>query len=190
MKNFLFIDTETTGFKKGGSLIQDGQARVCQIAMMLTDKSGKSLCSFSSLIKPDDWQIHPGAQAVHGKTNDMCEVYGVNFVFAYNIFAQLAKKADLIVAHNVNFDRGMMEIENAYCAQREGRTAEMILKPWHCTMITNTHIKGGKWPKLSEALKHYCNREATDAHDAMGDCIDCRDIFFATYNEMFDVASA
>jgi DNA polymerase-3 subunit epsilon len=176
-ERFLGLDTETTGFKKSGPLIQDGQARVCQIAMILKDEDGKTISQFCSLIKPEGWTISDGAMKVHGITNEMCEQFGIDSRLIFLIYKAFAEKATKIIAHNSTFDEGMMEIEGAYNGQPK------ILTPWHCTMKTNTHISGGRWPKLCDVVRHYCNRETTNAHDAMGDCIDCLDVFFATYRK-------
>ncbi len=181
-ETFLFIDTETTGFKKSGPLIQEGQARVCQIAMLLTDSNGKSLAEFSALIKPDGWQIGEGAAKVHGFTNDLCEKYGINFKSAVAFYSRMVGMASQVIAHNSEFDRSMMEIEEEYSVNvaTDIGFRYTTSKQWFCTMKTNTHIKNGKWPKLTEALQHYCGRASTEnAHDAMYDVRDCRDIFFA-----------
>lgn len=171
---FLFIDTETTGFAKNGELKQEGQARVCQIAMLLTDEKGKSLLEFSALIKPDGWTIGEGAGAIHGFTNELCEMFGLGGPTAAKLFRRMASMSQRIIAHNSDFDRRMMEIECAY------HSVPAPDVPWHCTMKTNTHITNGKWPKLEEALRHYCQRDLGEfAHDAMYDVKACRDIFFA-----------
>lgn len=185
----LIIDTETTGFpKKYGALIQDGQARVCQVAMLLTDDDGKSLAEFSCLIKPDRWEIHENAAKVHGFTNELCEQYGISAKSAYAFFTRMAKIADMIVAHNSEFDMKMMQIEAAYCEQDFPET------PWYCTMIESSPILNlpptekmmacgftkNKPPNLGEALKFMCDKElGSGAHNAMYDVAACRDIYFA-----------
>lgn len=115
---FLFIDTETTGFpKKGAQVIVPGQARVCQVAMLLTDHAGKPLAEFSSLIKPDGWKIDEGAAKVHGFTNEICEKHGMNFRAVLNLFCFMVSRATTIIAHNADFDKQMMDIELAYGIQ-------------------------------------------------------------------------
>lgn len=179
-ETFLFIDYETTGFKKRGAAVQDGQARACQVAMLMTDHKGRSLCEFSSLIKPDGWKIGQGARDVHGFTDDQCELYGLPFISALGLFINLAKKSDLIIAHNVDFDRDISNIEGEYYAHSIQEKWIAPATPWHCTMKTNTHLTGGKWPKLEEALQKLCGKTlGTFAHDAMYDVKACRDIFFA-----------
>ena len=172
--NFLFIDTETTGFPKSGERIQEGQARVCQIAMILSAPNGRTLAEFSTLVKPYKWTIHPKAQAIHGISDDMCAKYGLPQKQVMDIYYQLASKAGQKIAHNEKFDRQMMDIENAYyCDEDLGAEAQ-----WYCTMITNTTY-GGKWPKLADLYRQKCGKELVNAHDAMADTRACRDIFFA-----------
>lgn len=177
METFLFLDTETTGFKKSGQLVQEGQGRVCQVAMILTDSQGIPLSEFCTLVKPDktDWEIHPGAQAVHGKTKAMCMTHGIEQQEMVDIFDSFMSRASQIVAHNESFDRGMMEVELAYAGAEDP-----LLREWFCTMKKNTHISRGRWPKLDYALQHFCGRSmGNSAHDAMADTRACRDIFFA-----------
>ncbi len=185
----LAIDTETTGFaKKHGPLIQEGQARVCQIAMLLTDDEGKSLAEFSCLIKPDGWEVNEKAQAVHGFSKEMCEQYGIGMKSAYAFFSRMAKIADVIIAHNSDFDMKMMQIEAAYYEQ------EFPVTPWYCTMNESSPIINlpptekmmaygftkNKPPNLGEALEYMCQRTLGDgAHNAMYDVAACRDIYFA-----------
>jgi len=178
---FLFGDTETTGFKKNGNLIQEGQGRVCQLALLLTDDQGRSLAEFCSYIKPDGWVIGEGAQKVHGITMEQCEKFGLSMNAVFMLYKRLADMATQIIAHNSDFDKGMMQIEEAYFNQaRKEMEFVVVNTPWFCTMKPNTHITGGKWPKLNEALKHFCQRDLGDmAHDAMHDVKACRDIFFA-----------
>ena len=180
-QTYLFIDTETTGFFKRGPHIQDDQGRVCQIAMLLTDCVGKSLMEFSALVKPDNWKIGAKAQEIHGFSDIMCEQFGISQRSMVAMYKCAARKASMIVAHNEEFDRNMMDIECAYYAQAMiGSEVDEVKRQWFCTMKPNTHITGGKWPKLEEALQHFCKRSlGNTAHDAMYDVKACRDIFFA-----------
>lgn len=186
--SLLFIDTETTGFpKKYGNLVQDGQARVCQVAMLLTDKDGRSMAEFSTLIKPDGWQISEEAGRVTGFTNEVCELWGVAGKAAYLFYLRMSSIAEKIIAHNTDFDKKMMDIEGAYNGM------PVCSKPWICTMKVSSPIlnlpptekmiaagiNSPKSPKLEEALTALCGRSLGDtAHDAMYDVKACRDIYF------------
>ena len=177
-ETYLILDTETTGFAKSGAKVQEGQARVCQLALILTDHTGKPLTKFCSLIKPDGWKISEGAQKVHGITDEMCDRHGIPFLVAIELFHVLADKATVTVAHNDEFDRNMLDIETEYF--NSNTTKRYIgARKWFCTMRSNTHLKGGRWPKLSETYKHYMQRDPVDAHDALVDAEACKDIFFA-----------
>lgn len=177
---YLFNDTETTNFPKKGAAIQEGQGRVCQLALLLTDGKGKSLAKFSTLIKPDGWIIGEGAQKVHGITMEECERFGVPAKTAFAMYNNFCSKATLRVAHNDEFDNNMMSIEQAYYNASVSANVNIKLKSF-CTMKSNTHITpGGKWPKLDFTLQHYTGRSLGDtAHDAMFDAEACRDIFLA-----------
>lgn len=185
---YLFIDTETTSFpKKYGDIKQDGQARVTQIAMLLTDGNGRSMAEYSTLIKPDGWVINEEAAKVTGFSNELCELWGVSCKAAFNFYLRMAGIATKIIAHNIEFDRKMMQIEAAYCEQAFPQN------DWFCTMHstaplvnippTEKMIAAGfnkpKDPKLEESLQFMCGRSLGDtAHDAMYDVKACRDIYF------------
>lgn len=187
---FCFIDTETTGWKKNGALVQEGQARVCQLALLLTDHEGFPLAKFSSLIKPDGWTISKGAFECHGITVEQCEQFGVSFQTAVGMYKWISSRATLRVAHNADFDGGLLDIECAYDLKTRGLAdIKTNLPPWFCTMKdeqirkqVNAKDKNGnlKDPKLEEALQYFCGRSVGEnAHDALVDAEACKDVFFA-----------
>lgn len=162
---FLFLDYETTGFKK--------PARACQMAMLLSDAKGRSIAEHSFLIKPEGWQVSQFNIDSCGITQEDCENYGISAKAAFCLFKKLAEMATYVVAHNSDFDKSFAHIE----AEALGEIVPAT--PWFCTMKSNTHI-GGKWPKLEEALRHFCGRDlGSNAHNATYDVEACRDIFFA-----------
>lgn len=179
----LFRDTETTGFKKGGALVQEGQARVCQVALILTDATGRPLQKFSTLIKPDGWLVSKFNVESCGITQEDCEQFGMAMSSVMRLYNRMASAATLLVAHNDDFDHGMFEIEDAYHGGVLPNKDHLTTKRF-CTMKTNTHISGGKWPKLEATLQHYCGRSlGEDAHDAMFDTEACKDIYLAMQKE-------
>lgn len=173
-------DTETTSFAKNGALIQDGQARVCQIAMLLCDEEGKHLSEFTTLIKPDGWTIGQGAQDVHGISMEDCYKFGMPARVALETIDAMMGQSRLMVFHNANFDWKLFQIEYAY-AQKPMPNIERF-----CTMLASMDICNlpgqygkPKWPKLAEALPIMCGRElGDDAHDAMVDTKGAKDLFF------------
>lgn len=184
----LGLDTETTGFPNARLDARDPkQGRVCQLALKLITTEGRILAQFSSLIRPDGWEMSEGAQKVHGHSIEDCEAYGVHVMTAWKTFMHMAAMADMIVAHNSEFDLKMMMMEANALEQN------MIDTPWHCTMKQATPIcKIPPTPKmraagfgpyksanLTEALKIICNKDLEGAHDAMVDVNGCLDLFLA-----------
>tara|TARA_R110000851_G_scaffold111570_2_gene235099 strand:+ start:4992 stop:5594 length:603 start_codon:yes stop_codon:yes gene_type:complete len=191
MELYLAIDTETTGFKRSGQLTQTGQARMCQLGMILFDETGKELSSFKTLIKPDDWVIGEGAFRCHGISQEDCEMYGIPQEVAMRLYYALASKAKMKVAHNAKFDQSIMEIEDAYFdGQRSIEDAISINKHWYCTQEnskdicrippTEKMVAAGRYhhktPSLEEALFHFTGEKLDGAHDAMVDTIACKKV--------------
>lgn len=192
METFLFLDTETTGFAKGGTLIQYGQARVCQLAMILADEKAKKIAEFSTLIKPTDWEISAGAEKCHGISQQECELHGLDIEDVMDIYHDLSRKAGMNVAHNMSFDKRMMNIESAYHTGNTGERLEQRPVSWFCTQEKSTQVcqipptpkmmAAGrhhyKAPTLEEAYKHFTGFGLDGAHDAMVDTRACMTVFF------------
>ena len=108
--------------------------------------------------------------------------------FAIAAFSYFYHHADLICAHNVAFDRSIMEVA---IARYSGRT-KVLTKPSYCTMKeatpilnlppTEKMVKAGfnkpKPPKLEECMRYFFGEDLHDAHDAMADVIACRRLYF------------
>ena len=179
----LFFDTETTG-KADFRAEPDAphQPRLVQLAAILTDNDGKEMGSLNLIIKPDGFEIPTDASRVHGITTKTAIEYGVGLEAALPIFAQLALKPHLIVAHNFDFDLLIMRGEFLRCGFEED-PFEGALK--FCTMREMTPLcklpgkyDDYKWPKLQEAHIHAFGSEFDDAHDALADVRACAKLYF------------
>lgn len=180
---YLFFDTETTGFVNRSLGVRDPkQGRACQIAAILTTENGKVLSEFSTIIQPDGWSITEGAQNIHGWDDDTCRAHGLESRKAFLMFVRMMRRAGTIVAHNLDFDYKVMDVE--------AEAHEMLLpesQKQYCTMKNATNLcripkkkgSGYKWPKLEEATRILCGYELDGAHDAMADTRACMDVFFA-----------
>lgn len=188
-ETFLFTDTEVTGWRKSGPKIQEGQGRVCQLAAILTDDIGNSIIELSLYVKPDGWKISDGARECHSITDEHCELFGVDQQVMMFHFRHLAERATQIVAHNCEFDKAMLDIENAYYMKNEEPCTR---KPWYCTQQNAVDLckipptekmkKAGRYhyksPTLAEAYQILCGKRLEGAHNALHDVRACRDIFF------------
>ena len=194
---YLFYDTETDG-KYNFSLpfSHPSQPNIAQLAAQVTDINGKVKAEMNVLIKPlrPDLEMPEGAFQVHGITMEDLYKYGVPIYRAIDMFTSLVdtipfEYGGYMVAHNEKFDTGMIRA----AMFRAGILWEDGVVPFSlengfvkfCTMKVATNVlkikgpRGNKWPTLQEAVKMLCGREQNNAHDAMGDVIDCRDVFFA-----------
>lgn len=184
----LFFDTETTGFFQDRLPVDHpDQPYIVQLAAELCDDSGNSVSSFS-LIIDNGVEIPMQASNVHGITTERAVKFGVSAAAALSLFTHLYQRADVVVAHNIKFDRGVVE---AAIARHYDRVMP-LRKPLYCTMEaaspivnlppTERMLAAGftkpKPPKLEECIKHFFDESLDGAHDAMVDVAACRRVYF------------
>lgn len=177
----LFFDTETTGkcnFKRGPS--DPSQPRIVQLAALLCDDAGREDNFLNVIIKPEGWSIPQEAAGIHGITTERALADGITMADALERFAELIAETDIVIAHNVDFDALVVSSEFI----RDGGRFSLPSKRF-CTMKATTHIcklpgmHGYKWPKLSEAYRHFFGVDLEGAHDALSDVRACARIYFA-----------
>ena len=186
----LFFDTETTGF------VQDrlptdhpDQPDVVQLAAQLTEADGTPIAGFSLIVCPREGvSIPKKASDVHGITDERAAAMGVSAAFALSAFTHLYQRASLIVAHNIKFDRAVMETA---IARHYGKVMP-LRKPLFCTMEAASPIVNlpptermqaagftkPKPPKLEECIRFFFNEDLAGAHDAMIDVQACARTYF------------
>ena len=195
MTNFLFFDTETSGFiKKDLSADDPNQAWCIQIGALLTDETGTEIERLDMMIKPDGRDMHPMALATHGITLEHAQEHGLPEVEVANQFGTLLRKADLIVCHNYLFDWGhanaLLE-RNMDNLSDEARSAFYLDTPSFCTMKDKKIVKfcglknkanRAKVPKLIELYEKLFEESFDCAHDAMADISATKRCFFELIN--------
>lgn len=178
----LFFDTETTGFKTSTHT-----PRLVQIGAILQDsETGRILSEFNGMVVTEDFPIPEEASNIHGITNELADANGFPMDAVDKIFAGMISCADLVVAHNIQFDLGIVEDNLPISA------GFISTKEHFCTMINSTEIVGilkshgggNKWPKLTEAYRHFFEADFDNAHDAMADVRACRDIYFKLLHQL------
>lgn len=187
----LFFDTETTGFLDDRlPLDHEAQPYIVQLAAQLCEKDGRPVAGFCFIIDPgigNGINIPERAAAVHGITNERAVRFGVSSEFALSAFAHLYERAALVCAHNIKFDKGIIEVA---IARHYGRVMP-LRKPLFCTMEAASPIiklpptekmraagfDKPKPPKLEECIRHFFNEELDGAHDAMVDLTACRRVY-------------
>lgn len=177
---FLFFDTETTGlplFNAPGD--HPAQPDCVQIAGLLADED-HVLGQFNFIVQSDK-ESHPKAIEAHGITAEIIAAYGVPRKTALNVFHNIMKKAEGIVAHNADFD---MKVIRIMYAQENVKAPDF--PPSFCTMKTSVEtckipkLKGSgyKWPSLQEAFRVLVDPKGFDgAHNAMVDVTACYEVW-------------
>ncbi|KAA0684563.1 3'-5' exonuclease [Neorhizobium sp. P12A] len=184
----LFFDTETTGFFQDRLPVDHpDQPYIVQLAAELCDDDGKPISGFSFIID-NGVDIPAQAANVHGITTERAAQFGMSAASALSPFTHLYQRADLVCAHNIKFDRGVVEAAIA----RHYERIMPLRKPLFCTMEaaapivnlppTERMLAAGfnkpKAPKLEECIRHFFNEDLGGAHDAMVDVIGCRRVYF------------
>ena len=90
-------------------------------------------------------------------------------------------EADVIVAHNLAFDRSIMKTALHRLGGKPDRMGDLRQV---CTMEASTEIlklpgrfDSYKWPSLGEAYRFFTERELEGAHDALVDSEACLAVF-------------
>lgn len=173
-KNYLFFDTETTGFPKNWNAPVtdlDNWPRLVQLAYMLYDSKGNLILSNECIIKPEGFTIPISASNIHRVSTERAFKEGQPITSVLNEFNDLIKKADYLVAHNMSFDEKIIGSE----LLRNGFKDSTQNKDKICTKLKSTRfcaIKGSygyKWPKLSELHYKLFGFDFEGSHDALSD---------------------
>jgi DNA polymerase III subunit epsilon len=177
----LFYDTETTGLpNRNRSLWYPTQPYVAQLAYLLDD-GGEVIDQTDILVQPYDkhWKMSPKSQEIHGKTREMCEAEGVPMPVMLDQFIDAVTEADVLVCHNVGFDKLLMAMQAAKIDKDMDHYNIFEGKKHVCTMLAALPIckippKDGrknsyKWPTLQELHKFLFGEEFDGAHDALAD---------------------
>ncbi len=170
----IYLDTETTGLYPG---------QICQLAYII--QNGKNVSAKNFFFAVDDMPY--GAFLVHGFSKEkLLELScGKRFCDHVKEIKDDFEKADLIVAHNVNFDFMFLRAEFNVCG------LDFVYKREYCTMKNLTPVckllrssgKGYKYPKLVEACNHFGVTDTEIKQDVMrffGTELDYHDARFDT----------
>jgi DNA polymerase III subunit epsilon len=198
----LIFDTETTGTTNWKEpYTHHSQPDLVQLGILLVDtETWQTKLQLSLLIRPSSntQEIQPGAQAVHGISRQDGEKYGVPLNTALSVLLDAATQADCVVAHNLKFDRAVIQTalfrNSALLPPQKGGNDAPSSAAWStdmvniCTMEYCTdllrlpsqynHTKSYKWPTLAESYQYFTNgQEIETAHDALADATACLTIF-------------
>jgi DNA polymerase III epsilon subunit-like protein len=197
----LAFDTETSGFPpkvdrtKPPVPIAD-YPHILQLSFVLYDRNKQEIIrTYNEYIKiPDHIQIPEAATRVNGIDKQICDMRGVPIETALLAFCEAYMEADVVVAHNIAFDRKMMEIEVHRNLPNNPHMLSLFNELFNdlhgirteCTMAMGKFVcdlyvekNGQRWkkaPKLSELHFHLFGTIPDNLHDALVDttaCLNC-----------------
>jgi DNA polymerase III epsilon subunit-like protein len=185
----LIFDTETTGLptERNASILETKKwPHIVQLSYILYDTKTKTVISCSdNIIKiNDEVIISEDSIAIHHITRDLVKEKGICILEAIDRFNECLLKCDIVVGHNISFDKRMMMVECIRNKKPQYFTTKGIRKSEYCTMKNSIEIckipvinKDGeqyfKYPKLSELHNHLFNSIPEGLHNAMADVLIC-----------------
>lgn len=179
MKLF-FFDTETTGvpdFIAPSSA--EHQPRIVSVAGILVDYETREVeAAFDLIVRPEGWVIPDDVIAIHGITNERASRVGISESLATEVVREMARLADIRVAHSANFDNRIIRIA------LKRFMGDVVADDWKdrpsiCTAQLARKIMGGKIPKLADAHQYFLGEGFEGAHSALADAEACMRVYFA-----------
>lgn len=158
---YAVIDTEGSGlfdFKRPADA--EGQPRLAELVMIFLDDSLQVESEYQAYVRPDGWEMSPGATAVNKLTTEFLIENGRPIVDVLADYTAAIVGERVIVAHNAQHDCKTMRAE----LRRAGLPDLFEQTKNICTMRALTDVccippaggRGGyKFPKLSEACVYF-----------------------------------
>lgn len=177
----IVIDTESTGLTRlsfANKFNYKQWPRMVQIAWALVD-DGAIVERQSFIIQPNDYTIPAAATQIHGIRQEDAIKKGVPIESAMDRLQHAFAKCHCVIAHNINFDVGIIESE----ALRKDLRIKIPTKRV-CTvhlgrqyLQRNKGIKRGGYPKLSQLYESLLGFTYSGQHDAANDVIACFHVY-------------
>lgn len=190
----LAYDTETTGIIKGSDYTNPSAPFLASIAMILYDSEAhRIVSSFNAAVQPEGWSMPEEAGRVNGLTDEYLHKVGIPSAVVIPTVIALASRAELCIAHNIEFDTKIIAaaLWRHLMTECDDTIAHAVIGQWlktpsYCTMqaskaVVNALDKRGriKFPKLIETYEFFFNRELDRAHSANADAVAVLEIYMA-----------
>ena len=186
----LVFDTETTGLpsERNASIRDvDKWPHIIQISYILYDTDiDKVLCCVDNIVRlEDDVEISEKSIELHKITRTLSKRKGIHIRNAINDFNMVLENTELVVAHNLSFDKKMVMVECVRLNMKQkftngsGRGVRE-----YCSMKNNVSLckiekvgwdgeKYYKYPTLSELHNYLFGNSPENVHDSMADVLIC-----------------
>ena len=193
MKIIVF-DTETSGLPKSRTIAPNTihlWPFIVQFSYIIFDtETNTILKSYDAIVKVKPYNvISEDSIKFHGITQEISETKGINIDTVLFTFISDIANADMIVAHNVEFDLNMIRVEMLRLEQGDLANLELELRKaifedqtnFYCTMresvdlckIEKENSRGTyyKFPTLTELHKHLFAVEPKHLHNSFHDIL-------------------
>ncbi len=209
MKKFLFIDTETTGLPISYTAPftdTDNYPRIIELAWELCYENGETIEKSCELVYPDGWRYPVGEFWEKHGFNEADNI--LNGIPAPQLLLELAiamNCADVLVAHNMSYDKPIIECEMyRYSIFPKSVRKQIVageinikggLRPVgiklqkECTKLLFTPVMklpgfNGQhaWPKLEAAYEYCFGKPYVDGHHADSDVQATKEIYLWLQN--------
>ena len=159
----LIFDTETTGLLKHPSAKPSVQPRVIEFGGLLVDvATGEELARLSLLINPGT-KLDAVITRITGLTDEDLKD-APPFSAAQRDILPLFEAADVMIAHNLPFDVGVIEMDLARCGVVWGRWPR-----WQLCTVQEHAESWGKFPKLTALYEAVIGEPLAQSHRAIED---------------------
>ena len=187
MKIIVF-DTETSGLPKSKTISPNTihlWPFIVQFSYIIFDtETNVILKSYDAIVKVKPYNvISQDSIKFHGITQEISELKGINLDKILDEFMRDLENADMIVAHNVEFDLNMLRVEMLRLGGDIGNMKLCLDKKnnFYCTMQEsidlckiekeNSRGKYYKFPTLSELHTHLFEVEPKHLHNSFHDSV-------------------
>ena len=193
MKIIVF-DTETTGLPKSRTITPNTLHLwpfIVQFSYIIFDTDTNTILkSYDAIVKLKPYNvISKDSIEFHGITQEISETKGINIDTVLFTFISDMRNADMIVAHNVEFDLNMIRVELLRLEQSALVNVDLELRKaifedqtnFYCTMkesidlckIEKENSRGTyyKFPTLTELHKHLFAVEPKHLHNSFHDIL-------------------
>jgi len=183
---YLIFDTETTGLPKYNKYGVKKYPYVVQLSWVLYDDELNDVESEHDriLLLPEGMEVPEETVAIHGINTEKMRQEGIDPKIAIEEFIVDLSKCDMIVGHNIDFDKGVLFEE---FKRNKMIDYKLVQKPVYCTMTMGKNVckieklnkktgdKYYKYPKLIELYEHLFQQKPVNLHNSLIDVlVTCR----------------
>lgn len=166
------FDTETDGLPKKDENKKTVWPHLVEIAYEIIEVDcetleSKTVSANDFIVTPDGFEIPPQVEKVHGMSTAQAMLLGIPLGMALSKFSVASNSSDLVIAHNINFDKNVVGGEMIRIGDLAPKMFEI---PKACSMQKSRQFCGlGKNPKMNELYQKIFKKSFEGQHRAKED---------------------